>query len=114
MTSARTLNHIVESKLGIWLLWGGSGDSGSSKNVSDHSLWNILALVPVSNGIQKFFFVGLAFCVGANVIHDILNDRIFTSPLAKNGFIVIIVAITILIMYKWDVWIETPWEYLFE
>jgi hypothetical protein len=70
--------------------------------------------------VEKFFFVGLAFCVGANVIHDILNDRIFTSPLAKNGFIVIIVAITIFFMYKWDVWGETPlefyksWEYLFE
>ena len=50
---------------------------------------------------ENFAWAGLVLSAGANVIHEILNEKSLTkySEKVKNGQIVFIVAITIVMIY---------------
>ena len=51
--------------------------------------------------LASFTSAGFCFMAGANVIHEILNEKSLTkySEKVKNGWIVFIVAITIVMIY---------------
>ena len=56
---------------------------------------------------EKFAYTGFVFWAGANVIHEILNKKFLTksSEKVKNGWIVFIVAITIVMIYVLLDWV---------